>query len=105
MDNHKGFLIGLRQMGLMMGIEMKDELCGPVLTKTAYDHGLLMVYANNDQSVCQFLPPLTMTIEEVDIVLEKLDKALKSARKLRKLYGAKQKIDKFKNIITSQKGS
>ena len=105
MDNHKGFLIGLRQMGLMIGIEMKDELCGPVLTKTAYDHGLLMVYANNDQSVCQCLPPLTITIEEVDIVLEKLDKALKSARKLRKLFGAKQKMDKFKNLITNRKGS
>ncbi|MFC1760053.1 aspartate aminotransferase family protein [Candidatus Neomarinimicrobiota bacterium] len=105
MNNHKGFLIGLRQMGLMMGIEMKDELCGPVLTKTAYDHGLLMVYANNNKSICQCLPPLTMTIEEVDIVLEKLDKALKSARKLRKLYGATQKMDKFKNIITNRKGS
>lgn len=104
-DTHKGFLIGLRQMGLMMGIEMKDELCGPVLTKTAYDHGLLMVYANNDQSVCQFLPPLTITISEVDIVLKKLDLALKSARNLRKILGVKQKVDKFKNIFKVHKGS
>lgn len=104
-ENHKGFLIGLRQTGLMMGIEMKDELCGPVLTKTAYDHGLLIVYANNDQSVCQFLPPLTITINEVDIVLKKLDLALKSARKLRILLGAKQKVDKFKNIFKGHKGS
>lgn len=101
---HKGFLIKLRQMGLMMGIEMKDELCGPVLTKTAYDEGLLLVYANNNQSVCQFLPPLTMTINEADIVLKKLDKALKSARKLRKLYGAKQKVDKLKNIFRGRIG-
>ena len=104
-NNHKGFLIGLRQMGLMMGIEMKDELCGPVLTKTAYDNGLLMVYANNDKSVCQCLPPLNMSIEEMDIVFIKLDKALKSARKLRKLYGAKQKMDNFKNRLISKGGS
>jgi len=102
-ETHDGFLIGLRQLGLMMGVEMKDKLCGPVLTKTAYDEGILMVYANNDQSVCQFLPPLTMTKDEVDIVLAKLDKALKSARKLRKLYGAKQKIDKVKNIFKGRK--
>ena len=101
-NNHKGFLIGLRQMGLMMGIEMKDELCGPVLTKTAYDNGLLMVYANNDKSVCQCLPPLNMSTEEMDIVFIKLDKALKSARKLRKLYGAKQKMDNFKNRLISK---
>jgi putrescine aminotransferase len=104
-NNHKGFLIGLRQMGLMMGIEMKDELCGPVLTKTAYDNGLLMVYANNDKSVCQCLPPLNMSTEEMDIVFIKLDKALKSARKLRKLYGAKQKMDNFKNRLISKVGS
>jgi len=104
LDTHKGFLIGLRQMGLMMGIEMKDELCGPVLTKAAYDQGLLMVYANNDKSVVQFLPPLTITNIEVDIVLKKLDKALKSARKLRKLYGAKQKMDEIKSIFTGRKG-
>lgn len=101
-NNHKGFLIGLRQMGLMMGIEMKDELCGPVLTKTAYDNGLLMVYANNDKSVCQCLPPLNMSTEEMDIVFIKLDKALKSARKLRKLYGAKQKMDNFKNRLINK---
>lgn len=104
-ENHKGFLVGLRQMGLMMGIEMKDELCGPVLTKTAYDHGLLMVYANNDQSVCQFLPPLTITNDEVGTVLKNLDLALKSASKLRKLYGAKQKVDKLKNIFKGRKDS
>ena len=104
LDTHKGFLIGLRQMGLMMGIEMKDELCGPVLTKAAYDQGLLMVYANNDKSVVQFLPPLTITNIEVDIVLKKLDKALKSARKLRKLFGVKQKMDEIKNIFTGRKG-
>ncbi len=103
MENHKGFLFGLRQMGLMMGIEMKDELCGPVLTKTAYDHGLLMVYANNDKSVCQFLPPLSMTFEEIGIVLEKLDKALKSARNLRPVFGIKQKIDNVKNKILHKK--
>lgn len=80
-------------------------MCGPVLTKTAYDQGLLMVYANNDKSVCQCLPPLTITTEEVNLVLVKLDKALKSARKLRKILGAKQKMDKFKNLLTSSKGS
>jgi acetylornithine/succinyldiaminopimelate/putrescine aminotransferase len=102
-DTHKGFLVRLRQLGLMMGIEMKDDLCGPVLTKTAYDQGLLLVYANNNKSVCQCLPPLTMTTEEVDRVLVKLDKALKSARKLRKILGAKQKMDKFKKLLTSNR--
>ncbi|RME47724.1 MAG: aspartate aminotransferase family protein, partial [Caldilineae bacterium] len=53
-------LVRLRQLGLMMGIEMSSEVCGPLLTRTAYESGLLVVYANNNPRVAQFLPPLTV---------------------------------------------
>ena len=76
------FLVKLRQLGLMMGLELKDEICGPLLTKTAYDQDLLLIYANNDPRVCQLLPPLTMRLEEVDWVIERLDIALSAARGL-----------------------
>jgi len=82
MGRHPQFLTGLRQLGLMMGLELKDETSGPVLTKTAFDHDLLMIYANNDPSVCQFLPPLVMDLDQVDWVLERLDQALISAVQL-----------------------
>ena len=94
-EKHSGFLLGLRQLGLLMGLELKDKLCGPLLTKTAYDHGLLMVFANNDPSVCQFLPPLVMEMEEVEWVIERLDKALTSARRLALLVKAKKKMENF----------
>lgn len=86
-EKHPAFLLGLRQLGLMMGIELKDELCGPLLSKAAYDNGLLMVYANNDSRVCQLLPPLTMALDQVDKVIGRLDKALSSARELRRFFG------------------
>lgn len=88
---HSGFLTGLRQKGLMMGLELSDETCGPLLTKTAYDAGLLMIYANNDKKICQLLPPLIITPPEVELVLSKLDKALAKAKLLRPLFKA-QKI-------------
>lgn len=94
-ENHSGFLIGLRQLGLLMGLELKDKLFGPLLTKTAYDHGLLMVFANNDPSVCQLLPPLVMEMEKVEWVIEQLDKALTSARRLALLVKAKSKMENF----------
>jgi len=92
---HKKFLIRLRQLGLMMGLELKDDLCGPLLTKTAYDKDLLLIYANNNPSVCQLLPPLVINDEDVDYVLEHLDKALSSARKLKSLLKIKIIIDKW----------
>ena len=79
----------------MMGLVLKDELCGPVLTKTAYDHDLLMIYANNNPRVCQLLPPLVMEPTQLDEVMLRLDKALGSARRLRPLVGVKDRIDQL----------
>ena len=92
---HPKFLCGLRQLGLMMGLILKDALCGPLLTKTAYDNGLLMIYANNNPRVCQLLPPLVMEPTQLDEVMLRLDKALGSARRLRPLVGVKDRIDQL----------
>ena len=89
-QKHPKFLKGLRQLGLMMGLELVDELAGPVMTKAAYDHDLLMIYANNDSRICQFLPPLTISAGQVTEVLTKLDKALTSAARLHKLMKLKR---------------
>ncbi len=90
---HSGLLTGLRQKGLMMGLELKDEDCGPLLTKTAYDNGLLIIYANNDKRVCQLLPPLILREAQVPEIMVRLDKALSQARKLRPLL-------KVKNVVS-----
>jgi len=83
---HGDFLLGLRQLGLMMGLVLKDDICGPVMSKAAYDNDLLMVYANNDTSICQFLPPLVISFDQVDEVMGKLDKALAYAVELRAFF-------------------
>ncbi|MCB0549657.1 MAG: aspartate aminotransferase family protein [Phaeodactylibacter sp.] len=98
-QKHKGFLVGFRQLGLMMGLELKDELAGPALTKAAYDNGLLMVYANNDTRVCQFLPPLIIEAQQVEEVFSRLDKALSDAKRMRRLIQAKRMIDKLASAI------
>lgn len=92
-EKHSGFLIKLRQKGLMMGLELKDEISGPVLTKTSYDNGLLIIYSNNNPKVCQFLPPLIIQEDQIDEIITKLDNALIQARKLRSLVKAKSIFD------------
>ena len=57
-EKYPALLMRLRQLGMMMGIEMVNEMCGPLFTKAAFEAGLLSVYANNDTSVAQFLPLL-----------------------------------------------
>lgn len=73
---HPAVLVGLRQLGLMMGIEMVNEYCGPLFSKAAYDQGLLSVYAYNDTRVAQFLPPLIIDRALAEDILRRVDAAL-----------------------------
>lgn len=95
LKKHPKFITGIRQKGLMIGLELKDELCGPLLTKTAFDNGLLLVYANNDKRICQFLPPLIITKSEVDEIIPRLNKAIADAQYLRPLLKMKNMFGSF----------
>ena len=81
-EKYADFLVGFRQLGLMMGLVFEGELSGPLMTKTAYDNDLLMIYANNDTTVCQMLPPLVMELDQVAWVMERLDRSIAAARQL-----------------------
>jgi len=73
---HPQVLVQVRQRGLMIGLKMMSEACGPLMTVAGFHHGILTVYANNDQSVSQLLPPLIIQEEEACQVLEALDRML-----------------------------
>ena len=75
-ERHPEILVGLRQLGLMMGIEMPNEQCGPLFSKAAYDNGVLSVFAKNDPRVSQLLPPLIIDRALAEEILERVDKAL-----------------------------
>ena len=79
-EKYHDFVIEFRQLGLMMGLVFKGEMSGQVVSKTAYDNDLLMVYANNDPSACQLLPPLTMNRSDMALVSQRLDRAVAQAR-------------------------
>ncbi len=65
-----------RQKGLMMGIKFVDEALGPLFSLAGLHHGILTVYANNDTSVNQILPPLIITEPQVAEVFEAMDAML-----------------------------
>jgi acetylornithine/succinyldiaminopimelate/putrescine aminotransferase len=75
-ERHPKVLVGLRQSGLMMGVELKGEALGPLFTRAAYECGFLSVYANNDTRVSQLLPPLTIDRPLAEEILERVDDAL-----------------------------
>ena len=78
-EKHPKIMVGLRQLGLMMGVEMVNDMCGPVMTKTCYDRGVLAIYANNDKRILQLIPPLIIDKGVAEEILECVDGALSDA--------------------------
>lgn len=76
-------LVDVRQLGLMIGLVFPDETCGPLMTKLMYEEGVLAIYANNDQRVLQFLPPLITDVIEAEEILGALDRALAMLSRMR----------------------
>ena len=60
----------------MMGVKFVNESLGPLFSLAGLHHGILTVYANNDTSVNQILPPLIITEQQVGEVFESLDAML-----------------------------
>jgi putrescine aminotransferase len=66
----------VRRRGLFMGLKWPDEGAGVLAAKACVDAGVFAVFANNDTSVMQLLPPLVLTDAEVDELAATLARAL-----------------------------
>jgi acetylornithine/succinyldiaminopimelate/putrescine aminotransferase len=66
----------VRRRGLFMGLKWPDEGAGVLAAKACIDAGVFAVFANNDTSVMQLLPPLVLNDAEVDELAATLVRAL-----------------------------
>jgi len=78
---HPEILVSFRQLGLMMGMEMVNEDCGPILSKACYDNDVLSIYANNDTRIGQLLPPLIISEGLAYEIIERVDKSLDDTKR------------------------
>lgn len=56
-----------------MGLKLSSEQLGPLMTRIGFEAGIFTIFANNDQSVVQILPPLIIQPDEVKLILALLD--------------------------------
>lgn len=66
----------IRRRGLFMGLAWPDEDAGILAAKACIDAGVFAVFANNDTSVLQFLPPLVLTDPEATELAQTMVAAL-----------------------------
>ena len=64
-----GAPFALRRRGLFMGMKFAFPEAGMAAAKLLFDRGIFAVYANNDRSVLQMLPPLVTSDDEADEII------------------------------------
>jgi acetylornithine/succinyldiaminopimelate/putrescine aminotransferase len=73
---HPDLVAKVRQRGLMIGFELREAAMGPMMTAALGRHGVLAVFADFNPATMQILPPLIIATEEVDEVLQSMERAL-----------------------------
>jgi putrescine aminotransferase len=66
----------VRRRGMFMGLKFDDPAGGLVATRAMIEHGVFAIFANNDPSVLQFLPPLVVSDDEVGDLVDRVRRAL-----------------------------
>ncbi|MCZ7529010.1 MAG: aminotransferase class III-fold pyridoxal phosphate-dependent enzyme [Acidimicrobiia bacterium] len=64
-----GAPFSLRRRGMFMGLAFTEPDGGMVATKALFDEGVFALYANNDQRVLQFLPPMILSDDDADEII------------------------------------
>lgn len=71
-----GLPLEVRRRGLFMGLRFPDPGGGMTATQRVIEAGVFAIFANNDPSVLQLLPPLTISDDEVGWLIGTLREAL-----------------------------
>lgn len=79
---HPDWLVGVRQTGLIIGLEFANEMGGMVMTRLLYDEGVWAMFAGFDRRVLQVKPGLLMESADIELVLAALDRACTAAAAL-----------------------
>ena len=76
LQSRYSIVAGWRRRGLMIGFELTDPRMGPAMSVALGKNGVLAIFANHRPSTVQIMPPLIIQPDEVDFVLEALDRSL-----------------------------
>lgn len=80
-NNGNWTFLGIRQNGLIMGLEFAGENGAVYAMQHLYENGVWAIYSQLDPSVLQFKPGVLVTKDYCDELLEKMAKGIAEAEK------------------------
>jgi putrescine aminotransferase len=66
----------VRGINLMAGLKFSDDSFGPRMSYNLANHGVLAIYTGNEPSVMRIMPPIVITKEEVEFLINAFELAL-----------------------------
>ena len=87
-DSYPEIVTDVRGKGLMLGMEFAEESIGPRMVYQLRRNGVITIYTFNNPRIIRIMPTLVITEEEVDFVLEAMDKSLTEIREQEKRFPA-----------------
>ena len=82
MERHGDLLVGVRQKGLVMGLEFNDPEGAVQVSRAPYEHEIWAIFSSLDKRVLQFKPGVLLTSDLCQEVLDRFDAAMPMAREL-----------------------
>jgi acetylornithine/succinyldiaminopimelate/putrescine aminotransferase len=80
MSRHGDFFTGVRQRGLVVGLEFAHQEGAKFVSRALYENGVWAIFSTLDPRVLQFKPGLLMSADLCAEVLDRMDKAMPIAR-------------------------
>jgi acetylornithine/succinyldiaminopimelate/putrescine aminotransferase len=78
--DHPDWMVGIRQDGLVIGLEFDHPRGAVHVTKALYEHGVWAIFSTLDPRVLQFKPGLLLTPELAEELLDRVAVAVARAR-------------------------
>ena len=80
MASHADFFIGIRQRGVVMGLEFDHPEGAMHVMESLYQNGVWAIFSTLDPRVLQFKPGILLDRDDCDEVLNRMDSAVAQAR-------------------------
>ncbi len=79
---HGDIFTGIRQKGLVMGLEFAGTDNAVAVSRALYEHGIWAIFSSLDKSVLQFKPGALLTADLCQEILDRFEAAMPRARQL-----------------------
>jgi len=82
MARHGDIFVGVRQKGVVLGLEFDHPEGAVAVSRALYEHGVWAIFSSLDKRVLQFKPGVLLTAEMCQEILDRFDAAMPRAREL-----------------------